>query len=96
MRYSLAALGWYLVLSAITYVAYGADKSAARAGRWRTPETALHLLEVVGGWPGALLAQRRFRHKTRKVSYQIVFWICVVVNLGAVLGIALTLPPWSV
>ncbi|HET6351799.1 MAG TPA: DUF1294 domain-containing protein [Coriobacteriia bacterium] len=92
LKYGVIAwvlLGGYVVMSGITYVAYGADKSAARSGHWRTPESALHLLEIVGGWPGALFAQRRFRHKTRKVSYQVVFWICVALNLGVVLGAAL-------
>ena len=41
-------------------------------------EAQLHLLELLGGWPGALLAQRRLRHKCSKRSYQIVFWLIVL------------------
>jgi len=37
----------------------------------------LHLAELLGGWPGAFLAQRRLRHKCSKVSYQFAFW-CIV------------------
>lgn len=84
-------LAGYAITSAVTYAAYAADKSAARSGRFRTEESALHLLEIAGGWPGALLAQRRFRHKTRKLSYQVAFWACVAVNVGVVLGAALVL-----
>ena len=38
----------------------------------------LHLLELLGGWPGAFLAQRRLRHKCSKGSYQFVFWLIVL------------------
>ena len=65
------------------------DKARAENGTWRTPEKVLHLLELAGGWPGALVAQWRYRHKTRKVSYQISFWLIVVVNL-AVLALLAT------
>jgi len=75
-------LGGYLVLSALTFAAYAMDKSAARQGAWRTKEGTLHLLALAGGWPGALLAQHRLRHKTRKGSFQVVFWVTVVANLG--------------
>lgn len=38
----------------------------------------LHLLELLGGWPGAFLAQRRLHHKCSKGSYQFVFWLIVL------------------
>ena len=60
---------------------YGRDKAAARGGLWRTPEITLHLVSVAGGWPGALIAQRVFRHKTRKQPFRTVFWCTVVANL---------------
>src|SRR5690606_9186785 len=63
-----AVLGLYLAASAIAFVAYALDKSAARNGRWRTAESTLHLFGLAGGWPGALLAQRLLRHKSRKTS----------------------------
>lgn len=67
--------GVYAVGSTLTFAAYFMDKRAARLGRRRTPEAALHSLELLGGWPGALLAQRLFRHKTAKVRYQVLFWL---------------------
>jgi uncharacterized membrane protein YsdA (DUF1294 family) len=78
-------LGLYLVLSAVTYAAYAADKAAARNGRRRTRERTLHLLALAGGWPGALAAQRVYRHKTKKASFRAGFWFTVAVNC-AVLG----------
>lgn len=78
----VAALGLYLAASLIAYFAYATDKSAAKQGEWRTPENTLHLLSLIGGWPGALLAQKKLRHKNRKASFQAVFWVTVVANCG--------------
>jgi uncharacterized membrane protein YsdA (DUF1294 family)/cold shock CspA family protein len=72
----------YWLMSLITYFAYWSDKNKAKNGRWRTPESSLHLLELLGGWPGALAAQRVFRHKIRKLSYQLVFWLIVTVHVA--------------
>ncbi len=73
----------YTVMSVVTFGAYAIDKSAARRGRWRTSESTLLLLGLAGGWPGALLAQRSLRHKSRKASFQAAFWITVVLNCAA-------------
>ena len=66
----------------MTFIAYAIDKSAARQDKWRIPEAHLHLLAVIGGWPGALIAQHVLRHKTRKPSFRFFFWITVFLNLG--------------
>jgi uncharacterized membrane protein YsdA (DUF1294 family)/cold shock CspA family protein len=76
----LWVLGLYVLLSVVLFAAYGADKSAAQHGRWRTSESSLHLLALAGGWPGALVAQRVFRHKTIKQPFQGIFWGTVVGN----------------
>ena len=75
----------YLVMSAVSYMAYVLDKNAAgKRHRQRTPEATLHLLDALGGWPGALIAQQQMRHKTVKASFQTGFWLSVIVNLVAV------------
>lgn len=70
----------YLGASLISFLQYWQDKASALNGRRRTPENALHLIELLGGWPGGLLAQQCFRHKTRKVAYQVVFWLIVAAH----------------
>ena len=70
--------GYGALLSALTYWAYAVDKRRAEEREWRLPEARLHLLELLGGWPGAYLAQRRLRHKCSKGSYQVVFWLIVL------------------
>lgn len=77
----------YLTMSLITWFAYRTDKRAAQGDLRRTPESTLHLMELAGGWPGALMAQFWLRHKNRKGSYQFVFWIVVAMNLGALIWI---------
>ncbi len=75
--------GLYLVASVVAFGAYAHDKSAAKNNRWRTPENTLHLLALIGGWPGALVAQGLLRHKSSKQSFQITFWVTVFLNVGA-------------
>lgn len=75
--------GIYIAMSALSYLMYRSDKIAAQSEASRTPEASLHLADLLGGWPGALIAQQQFRHKTAKRSFQMVFWATVVVNLIA-------------
>ncbi|WP_448107790.1 DUF1294 domain-containing protein [Pseudomonas azerbaijanoccidentalis] len=77
---SLIPLAAYGIVSVLAFLLYWSDKRKARADQWRTPENVLHALEFAGGWPGALLAQQVFRHKTRKVSFQVVFWLIVLLH----------------
>lgn len=70
----------YLLMSTVTFLLYWHDKHRARIDGQRTPEKILHGAELLGGWPGAFLGQQTFRHKTRKVSYQVVFWAIVVLH----------------
>jgi len=70
----------YPLLSMASFIQYAIDKGRAERGQWRTPENTLHITELLGGWPGALIAQQVFRHKTRKVSFQVVFWLIVALH----------------
>ena len=79
----LPVLVLYLAASPVAFLAYAFDKSAARGERWRTKEGTLHLFGLIGGWPGAFVAQKFLRHKTKKLSFQIIFWVTVVLNCGA-------------
>jgi uncharacterized membrane protein YsdA (DUF1294 family) len=67
----LVVLIAYFVASCVAYVAYVLDKAASLKGQWRTPESTLQRIGLVGGWPGAMLAQRMLRHKTQKQSFQV-------------------------
>jgi len=76
-------LSIYLAASVVTFIMYAVDKSAAKNDTWRTPESTLHWLSIIGGWPGALIAQQTLRHKSKKQSFRAVFWVTVFLNCGA-------------
>ena len=81
------ALAVVSILSVVTFAVYGFDKAAARRNGRRVPERTLHLLAVLGGWPGAYLAQRVFRHKTVKQPFRRIFWLTSLPPL-TLLGLA--------
>lgn len=72
----------YAVMSVITLVVYAVDKSLARRRSARVSERTLLLLGLAGGWPGAIIAQEIFRHKTVKASFRSVFFATVILNLS--------------
>jgi uncharacterized membrane protein YsdA (DUF1294 family)/cold shock CspA family protein len=78
----------YLAASLFTFLIYWSDKSAAEAGRRRTPEKRLHVFGLMGGWPGAVLAQQVLRHKSSKRAFQIPFWMTVMLNCSALIWLA--------
>jgi uncharacterized membrane protein YsdA (DUF1294 family) len=73
----------YAATSLVTLAAYGLDKRAAIRGRRRIPESTLHLLELIGGFPGGFAGQQLFRHKRAKVRYLVVFWAIVAIHAAA-------------
>ncbi|KHT58700.1 DNA-binding protein [Alteromonas macleodii] len=71
----------YGAVSLLTMLLYGIDKSTAKKEKRRVSEAKLHILSLLGGWPGALLAQQIFKHKRSKSSFMRVYWVTVLVNL---------------
>lgn len=87
-----------LAMSLFTFLLYRSDKRRAEAGEWRIPESTLHAADLLGGWPGGFLGQRTFRHKTSKTSYQVEFWVIVLLHqsvaLDSLAGWPLTKQAW--
>lgn len=79
-RLPLEIIELYLIASTVTFLMYAIDKSAAQNNSWRTKESTLYLFSLVGGWPGAFIAQKTLRHKSKKEEFQTVFWITVFAN----------------
>ena len=73
----------YAGASALCFGLYAIDKAAARAGRDRVCESTLLAIGLIGGWPGAIVAQQVLRHKTVKRSFRVRFWLSVAVNVAA-------------
>ena len=75
------------IFSIWSFLAMKADKEAAVSGEWRTSECKLHLLELLGGYPGSMLAQLCLRHKNRKPSYQTAFWLIVIGHIVTLVAV---------
>lgn len=69
-------------LNQVVQYSLSTDKQG-RPCAWRTKESTLHTLALIGGWPGALIAQQLLRHKSRKNAFQFMFWTTVVLNCVA-------------
>ena len=80
----------YVVVSIVSYFAYKHDKEAAQVGARRTNEWTLITLGFIGGWPGALVARHRFRHKTSKIAFRVGYWLSVGLNVA---GLAWLIAP---
>jgi uncharacterized membrane protein YsdA (DUF1294 family) len=74
----LVPLAYISIISAVTFLFYGYDKLQARNLEWRVRETTLHVLAILGGWPGALVGQHYFQHKTRKTAFLLPFWAIIL------------------
>jgi len=77
-----------VLMSLFAFALYRGDKSAAIQGARRTPEATLQVVSLLGGWPGALIAQRVYRHKTQKQPFQTLFWVTVLTNCAALIWMA--------
>jgi len=90
--FAIAAIGWlpksvaviYFILSIITLTIYGLDKWLAQKEMRRISEKKLHLLSLLGGWPGATIAQQVFRHKIKKMSFRRAYYLTTFINLAVV------------
>lgn len=87
----LYALAFLLAINAATILAFAIDKSRAVAGSWRIREATLLQLAALGGWPGALSARHRFRHKTRKQPFATYLQLIAMIEIGVAGGLAVAL-----
>lgn len=83
VKSSKVLLVWYLAVGVVTFFVYAKDKKAAINGNWRVPEKTLHIFSFAGGWLGALIAQDKLRHKTKKQPFRAIYWLTVAMNVAA-------------
>ncbi|WP_309497527.1 DUF1294 domain-containing protein [Sulfurovum sp.] len=72
---------YYILVGVLTYYIYSKDKDFAQNGNWRISESTLHFLSIFGGWTGAIIAQNILKHKSSKISFKIIFFITILLNL---------------
>lgn len=78
MNATITIISIYAIMSLVSFILFFIDKKRAETKGWRIREYYLHLVELLGGWPGALLGQKFLRHKTKKWSYRIVLWLIIL------------------
>lgn len=87
----LSSLILYLTgINLVTFAMFAWDKRSAIKGDWRIPEKTLLMLALAGGTPGAIIAQQRLRHKTRKQPFRAQ--LILIAGLHVVLVAALAIP----
>ncbi|MEJ1158512.1 cold shock and DUF1294 domain-containing protein [Prosthecomicrobium sp. N25] len=72
----------YLVMSALSGLAYTVDKGRAERFERRVSERTLHALDLLGGWPGGLIVSQSLRHKTAKLSFRVIFWVIAAAHVA--------------
>ena len=83
------ALLWLALINLWTIHRFHDDKRRAIAGARRIPEASLLQLALLGGTPGAFLARRLFRHKTRKEPFSTRLMLIAAVQAGAAAALLL-------
>jgi uncharacterized membrane protein YsdA (DUF1294 family) len=73
---------YLVVMSVITFIAFGYDKWKARNDKWRTPESTLFLLAIFGGSVGALLGMQVWRHKTQHWTFRLGIPLILVLQVA--------------
>lgn len=72
-----------VIMSVVAFVYFGIDKRRANLDKHRISERQLHLMAFFGGWPGAVMGQQMFRHKTIKMSFRMVLWAIIACHVAA-------------
>lgn len=72
---------WIIIINIIAFWIYYYDKKTAERGGYRIPEKVLFILALVGATPASFLGQKIFRHKTKKATFQIIFWFIVFIQI---------------
>ena len=79
-------LSYFISINITVFLIYGYDKFISSRDGLRVPEWNLHILAIIGGSPVALASQKFFRHKTIKGSFQLVYWLIVLVQVVVVVA----------
>ena len=87
-----AVIAFLIAVNLLTMLRFWQDKQRAIGGQRRIPEGDLLGLAFIGGSPGALLARRIFRHKTRKQPFSAWLYSIVLLQAGALIGYVLAWP----
>jgi len=83
----LFAVPGLILVNFWTILRFWQDKQRALSGERRIPEADLLGLALIGGSPGALLARKWFRHKTRKEPFSTQLFVIVGAQISLMFGL---------
>jgi uncharacterized membrane protein YsdA (DUF1294 family) len=79
---SAAIMIVYGSASLLSFAVYGIDKwLSVEEGHRRIPENTLHFFALMGGWPGLLMGQVIFKHKTQKKPFVYILYSIVLFHI---------------
>ena len=73
----------YLILgiNLLSFILMGIDKLKAIKNTYRISENTLILISIIGGGIGTLIGMILFHHKTKKLKFQILVPISILINI---------------
>lgn len=77
-------LNYLIIWNVIVFLTYGIDKLKAIKNGWRISEKALLMLAFCMGGVGAYLGMQTFRHKTKKLKFNILVPLAVIFNMAII------------
>ncbi|MCF6277018.1 MAG: DUF1294 domain-containing protein [Candidatus Magasanikbacteria bacterium] len=75
---------YLVIINIATFFYFGLDKIKASLAQRRISEKKLWTLSLIGGSLGGLLGMYFFRHKTKKLSFQVVIGIILATQVWLV------------
>ena len=76
-----------LTWNVITFIIMGIDKFKAKHDKQRISEKNLLLCSLLMGAVGIGLGMMAFRHKTRKIKFQILVPMTLIINAAVIYGL---------
>ena len=72
---------YFILINLITFITFGIDKGKAINNNRRVSEKTLWIMSLIGGSLGALLGMKMFRHKTKKLSFQAMMAVILMLQI---------------
>ena len=81
---------YLVIINVVTFFVYGIDKWKAKNSKWRTRETALLGLAVLGGSIGAWLGMKVWHHKTQHKKFKYGIPAIIIVQLAIIVSVIIS------
>ncbi|KKB34791.1 DUF1294 domain-containing protein [Bacillus thermotolerans] len=75
-------LAYFVLINMVGYIVMSNDKRKAKKRKWRTRESTLWLLAIIGGAIGCWVAMQTHRHKTKHAAFVYGMPILAIIDLG--------------